>query len=406
MSETSFTITSCYHLLQNVLMEAFQTETLLFSPPYTDLGRIDRGIRNIMWPDYYTNDARFAPSVSDPSKRFFVIRSNLGFYNIMIYLNLNSQPDFISIGPFRSEGFSTTYFMQLMNETHVSPEAFATLSQFYKSLPYVPLHTIVNVTKHIIESFFPEFQEIEPLEFEFTGVTHELKVNNELLYDYSSDLAEIYQTNLLKLLAVIKNGESDNAHSVLKEFLTQTKFLTARSLMECKHNLHTLNGYFLLTVMSTHVHPLHALKLYSSMDERIEKLAGRDAAYSLPSDMCHKYCLLVKNYAFHEYSKTIRSVVNYIHLHMDEDLSLSVLADYFQKNATTLSSAFTKEVGMSVTNFIHQTRINKAIHLFNTTKMTVSDVSLAVGFQDFAYFSRIFKKQVGCSPREYSKSIQ
>lgn len=406
MSKQFSSMTSCYQLLQNVLMEAFQTETLFFSPPYTDLGRIDRGIRNIMWPDYYNNDARFTPSTEDSDKRFFVIRSNLGFYNIMIYLTLESQPDFISIGPFRSEDFSASYFTQLLKDSRVTPEAFHTLSQFYKSLPYVALPTIVNVTKRIIESFFPEFREIEPLAMEFTGETHELKVNNDLLYDYSSDLAEIYQKYLLKLLAVIRNGESDNAHLVLKEFLSQTKFLTTKSLIECKHNLHTLNSHFLLTVMSTHVHPLHVLKLYSSLDERIENLTGRDTAYSLPSDMCHKYCLLVKNYAFQEYSKTIRSVVNYIHLHLDEDLSLSVLAEHFQKNATTLSSAFTKEVGMSVTNFIHQTRINKAIHLFNTTKMTISDVSLAVGFQDFAYFSRLFKKQVGCSPREYSKSIK
>ena len=106
------------------------------------------------------------------------------------------------------------------------------------------------------------------------------------------------------------------------------------------------------------------------------------------------------------YSKTIRMVVNYIHLHLDEDLSLSVLASHFDKNATTLSSAFTKEVGMNVTNFIHRTRIEKALHLFNTTKMSVSDVALAVGFQDFAYFSRLFKKQIGCSPREYCKSIK
>ena len=118
---------ACHQLLQNVLMEAFQTETFFFTPPYKDLGKIDRGIRKIVWPDYYNSDSRFTPSIEDNSKRFFVIRSNLGFYNIMIYLNLNTQPDFISIGPFRSEGFSTTYFMQLMKESHVSPEAFATL---------------------------------------------------------------------------------------------------------------------------------------------------------------------------------------------------------------------------------------------------------------------------------------
>ena len=104
---------ACYQLLQNVLMDAFQTETFFFSPPYKDLGKIDRGIRNIMWPDHYNSDTRLTPSTDDPDKRFFVVRSNLGFYNIMVYLTLNKQPDFIAIGPFRSEGFSTTYFPRL-----------------------------------------------------------------------------------------------------------------------------------------------------------------------------------------------------------------------------------------------------------------------------------------------------
>ena len=397
---------ACHQLLQNVLMEAFQTETFFFTPPYKDLGKIDRGIRKIVWPDYYNTDSRFTPSIEDNSKRFFVIRSNLGFYNIMVYLTLDSQPDFISVGPFRSEGFSTNHFTQLLKDANVPSGAYQTLSHFYKSLPYVPLQTIVNVAKHIIDSFYPEFQNITPLEIEFTGHTHKLKVNLDLLSDYSSDLAEIFQNKLAEFHDSVKSGDSDLAHTVLKEFLVQTKLLSTRPLNECKKHLHTINRHLLLTVLETSVHPLHSLKLYSSLDDKIEGITSRDAAFSMPSDMCHKYCLLIKNYAFGEYSKTIRMVVNYIHLHLDEDLSLSVLAEHFHKNATTLSSAFTKEVGMSVTNFIHQTRINKALHFFNTTQMSVSDAAIAVGFQDFAYFSRLFKKQIGCSPREYCKSIK
>lgn len=406
MNQTKTTSWACYQLLQNVLMEAFQTETLHFTPPYKDLGKIDHGIRNIMWPNHYNTDARLTPSIEDPLRRFFIVRSNLGFYNILIYLTLEKQPEFISIGPFRSEGFATTYFSKIMKESQVAPEAFHTLSQFYKSMPYVPLQTIVNVTKHIVDSFYPEFENITPIEIEFTGQKYEIKVNHDLLFDYSTDIAEIYQDYLLKALDALKTGDSALANRLLKDFLMQTKLLTTHSLSDCKKNLHALNGHFLVTVLNTHVHPLYSLKLYASLDDKIESITGRDTAYSMPKDMCHKYCLLVKNYAFKEYSKTIRSVVNYIHLHLDEELSLSILAEHFHKNATTLSSAFTKEVGMSVTNFIHQVRIDKALHYFNTTKMSVSDVSLAVGFQDFAYFSRLFKKQIGCSPREYCKSIK
>jgi len=406
MNTVTDTCQNCYKLLQNVLMDAFQTETFFFTPPYQDLGKIDRGIRNIVWPDYYNTDNRLIPSINSPDKRFFVVKSNLGFYNIMIYLTLAQQPEFISIGPFRSEGFSTTFFTQLMKESKVPDSAYNTLSQFYKNLPYVPLQTIVNVTKHIVESFFPEFIDISPIEIEFSGQSHKVQVNNDLLADYSSDYAEDFQKLLLDLLSTVKSGNSDYAASKLKEFLNQTKLLITRNLIDCKKSLHTINGYFLLTVLDTHVHPIHALKLFASVDDKIETLKSRETIYSMPGDMCHKYCLLVKNYAFKDYSKTIRMVVNYIHLHLDEDLSLSVLAEHFGKNATTLSSAFTKEVGMNVTNFIHRTRIEKAIHLFNTTKMSVSDVAVSVGFQDFAYFSRLFKKQIGCSPREYCKSIK
>ena len=139
--------------------------------------------------------------------------------------------------------------------------------------------------------------------------------------------------------------------------------------------------------------------------DKIEAAGNRNSLHRLANDICHKYCLLIKNYAFHEYSKSIRAVVNYIHLHLDEDLSLSLIATHFKKNASSLSSAFSKEVGMSVTNYIHQARIKEAILYFNTTKMSVSEVAVAVGFQDFAYFSRLFHKQIGCSPRDYCKNI-
>ena len=406
MNPTTDTCQNCYKLLQNVLMEAYQTETFYFSPPYKDLSKIDRGIRNIMWPDHYNTDKRLIPSINDPDKRFFVVKSNLGFYNIMIYLTLAQQPDFISIGPFRSEGFSTTFFEQLMKVSKVPAGAYNTLSRFYRNLPYVPLMTIVNVAKHIVENFFPEFATIDPIEIEFSGQSHKLQVNHDLLADLSSDYAEDFQNLLLELLNSVKKGNSDYAGNKLKDFINRTQLLSTRNLPDCKKVLHTINSYFLLSVLDTHVHPIHALKLFASTDDKIETIKSRDAVYSMPGDMCHKYCLLVKNYAFKDYSKTIRMVVNYIHLHLDEDLSLSILASHFDKNATTLSSAFTKEVGMNVTNFIHRTRIEKALHLFNTTKMSVSDVALAVGFQDFAYFSRLFKKQIGCSPREYCKSIK
>jgi len=84
-------------------------------------------------------------------------------------------------------------------------------------------------------------------------------------------------------------------------------------------------------------------------------------------------------------------------------LSLNLLADHFDKNPSVLSNAFSKDMGISLTSYIQQTRIQAAVRLFNTTDMTVSEVATAVGYQDFSYFSKLFTKHVGCSPRVYRK---
>ena len=84
-------------------------------------------------------------------------------------------------------------------------------------------------------------------------------------------------------------------------------------------------------------------------------------------------------------------------------MSLKYLADVFEKNASVLSGTFSKDTGRSLTKYIQQVRMQEAIRLFNTTSLSVSEVAVAVGYQDFSYFSKIFSKEIGCSPREYKQ---
>lgn len=95
----------------------------------------------------------------------------------------------------------------------------------------------------------------------------------------------------------------------------------------------------------------------------------------------------------------------YIDEHIDEELSLSVLAEAFQRNASSLSNQFRKETGETLTEYIHKARIQAAIQYFNTTGLTVTEVAVSVGITNFAYFSRLFKKYVGMSPREYRRMV-
>ena len=280
------------------------------------------------------------------------------------------------------------------------------LKYFYENLPYVTLSSVVNVVKHLTAVYYPEFAEVEPVYLEFSDQTHKVLFNMDMLQDSTSDYALQFKESLLKFTNTLKKGDTDAAQQELKHFMLKTNFAASQNISACKSELNALNLYCQMAVMDTPVHASHVLKLCSQLAIKISQLNSQESLTAMSGEICHKYCLLVKNYAFPEYSQTTRGVINYIYLHLDEELSSSLFAEIFKKNPTSLSAAFSREVGMSITNYIHQVRINEALRYFNTTKMSVSEVALAVGFQDFAYFSRLFRRQVGCSPREYCGKIR
>jgi two-component system response regulator YesN len=67
---------------------------------------------------------------------------------------------------------------------------------------------------------------------------------------------------------------------------------------------------------------------------------------------------------------------------------------------------FKKEEGISLTDYIVNVRINKAMEYLRDPQFTVYEVATKTGFNDEKYFSKVFKKKVGVTPTEYKeKSI-
>ena len=66
-----------------------------------------------------------------------------------------------------------------------------------------------------------------------------------------------------------------------------------------------------------------------------------------------------------------------------------------------LSRRFKQEVGVTLTEYVNQKRIERAEALLKVTELPVSEVAAAVGILDGNYFSRLFRKQTGMSPSKY-----
>lgn len=102
------------------------------------------------------------------------------------------------------------------------------------------------------------------------------------------------------------------------------------------------------------------------------------------------------------YQSVILKAKEYIDRHYaTQDISLHTVASYVGISPNHLSTVFSQERGENFIEYLTRVRIDKAKQLLENTAMKNADIADETGFNDPHYFSFIFKKNTGLSPREY-----
>lgn len=97
----------------------------------------------------------------------------------------------------------------------------------------------------------------------------------------------------------------------------------------------------------------------------------------------------------------IKKVIEYINNNLGKKLALESLAKIVNMNESYLSRIFKDELGMTISDYIKKTRLEKAKELLKENDMRVKDVAITIGIQDQLYFSRLFTKFFNITPSEY-----
>ena len=94
---------------------------------------------------------------------------------------------------------------------------------------------------------------------------------------------------------------------------------------------------------------------------------------------------------------------DYIETHLSHDLSVNSICDKFYISRAKLYRLSAENFGMGISDYITYMRIEKAKSLLTSTDISISAVAEEAGYSEQNYFSRIFKKHTGLSPKEYRK---
>ncbi len=322
------------------------------------------------------------------------------------------SPPVLCIGPILFHTMNTVEISSVMARLKISPAHQQDMVEHYNLIPLFSSREIfVHTLQFFLKRLSPEpvlFREISYGQESWgfsdpEGADYALPEQPEVAIQAIEERYEAEQA-LMKAVGAGKTNEATLRYQRFISYRLAPRGLS--SLRDKKNILFVLNTLLRKAVQFGGVHPFHIDNISRSFSIQIEAGLTLEQLDQLSYRMVRKYCILVQNYARKNYSPLVQRCMNTIDFSYSSELSLSWLAKQCGVSESYLSTSFRKETGMTVTDCINKTRIRQALILLNTTELSIGEIASRCGFPDANYFSRVFRKQQGLSPKQYRDRIR
>lgn len=102
----------------------------------------------------------------------------------------------------------------------------------------------------------------------------------------------------------------------------------------------------------------------------------------------------------------IQSAVEFIEQQYSSDISLRETAEVIGISENYLSRLFREKTGYSFLEYIRNHRLRCALELMQDQSLRINEIAHMTGFNDMSYFARVFRKNIGMSPRDYQNGLR
>lgn len=368
----------------------------------------DLGIRRMIYAQ--EEEKRFLKMISQLNKKdtlYYIFDYFETEYCLMpIPEEQREKGDYVILGPYRNTILEEGKLQELIDSRLIPREHTDDFREYYNVIP-----VISNLTqwKEICLILYRILSQNEMIQTEY--VSQIAPVSDFQMESLKDDLTlKIIEERYAiegELMKAVTNGDIESAFKI-KNIMGGYK--PARRykdpVRDGRNSLIISNTLFRKAAEKGGVNPVYLDALSTQIAKHVETISNDHELDRFMFEMLRKYCMLVKNYSLRGYSPIIQKVVNHINLNLTEELSLKCLSEDYSVNASYLSTLFKREMKVTLTDYINQQRIRKAITLLNSTNMPIQDIASKCGIYDVNYFRKLFKKITGMTPTEYARQIR
>lgn len=244
------------------------------------------------------------------------------------------------------------------------------------------------------------------LEYRNVGRSNEV-IGMDAAFEFAGDSssgspAPAASDSMLELADLIESGDKDGAVALVEERLAgqDPAGLSVETLTGYYHGLLQAIYYVL------HRKGFPAAMLYEGRDwpdaRTVAKSVVRYRQWASQAIVAADALLRAHRSA----SPVVQKVKAIVAERLGEELTREELAAAVYLNPAYLSRLFRKETGMVLTDYILQEKMRKASDLLAGTDRSISEIADSLGYGNFSYFARLFRKVYGATPHDYRKSLR
>lgn len=343
------------------------------------------------------------------SHTIYRIRNQFECHFIFFQLPDCPEERYFLIGPYLQKPITKAVILKWAEQYGIPFELFSQLEKYYTDLPVVlddsTLFAVVNTLGEKMWGSLEHFslQTIHPLsavKYTFSPSIMEEKEMEEPILAIRT-LEERY-ANENEIMRAVSQGLMQKTKIFVPVYTTsRMEQRLTDSVRNMKNYMIILNTILRKAAENGAVHPLYIDQLSSRYAQKIEVINSRESCSALAQDMLEQYTLLVKKHSMKGYSFLVSQVIVYIDSDLSADLSLKAQAARLNVNASYLSTLFKKETGKTLTEYVNGKRMKYATDLLLSTNLQVQVIAQHCGIVDVNYFTKMFKKHVGVTPKEF-----
>lgn len=363
----------------------FQDNPVVSFERVSPVAEILREVKNFQQTDYL--------SYVDPARLSYVA------------VRLSTPADgAVIVGPFLTNSQTTDEISTIMIQNSFKISDRNQLEQFYQSLPILSPDQVTDVGVLLVNLFIKSPVDAQ----QGAQITRSIQPREKSVVAVNSEHRNQIEQNYLnedKITHAIATGNEAAVNELNQTmgrlFESFSNRIPNKPLRSSKNICFVFNTICRIAAHKGGVHPVYLDDMSEKYALLIERQISMAGLHKLVNSMTEDYCQLVQSASTHGFSPIVRRAANHVLLNLGDPLSLSKTAQEIGVNASFLSRRFKDEIGITFTDYVNLKRVQQAKYYLSSQASTITDVALMTGFSTVNYFTKVFKKVTGETPKEF-----